>query len=221
MLVTFWALGCASPAPVTPAPCVPACAPGAACVLGVCYVAADGGSEAAVDASQGPDGGADATPSPDATGDASDGALDKAEVSGGCDPGLVDCDGNPANGCENIDTNLSHCGRCGAACPTRPNAARACRARVCDYVCSENFADCDRNAANGCEVDTRRDAMNCGACGTACPLTHVCNGGVCVNVTSPGCPVTCVLNADCAACMGDGPWCCVGGRCNTVSPRCP
>ncbi len=46
-------------------------------------------------------------------------------------------------------------------------------------ACDPGFADCDRVASNGCEVDTRTDNANCGACGTGCAAGQVCSGGVC------------------------------------------
>jgi hypothetical protein len=101
-----------------------------------------------------------------------------------CDAGFGDCDGNPANGCE-TDTRASpaHCGACGRACAT-PNAAPACAAALCAVgACAAGFGNCDGNAANGCESDTRRDVRNCGACGRACsPLANgasQCASGAC------------------------------------------
>jgi len=36
-------------------------------------------------------------------------------------------------------------------------------------ACTVGKADCDGNATNGCEVDLSTHALNCGACGKACP----------------------------------------------------
>jgi hypothetical protein len=45
------------------------------------------------------------------------------------------------------------------------------------------FANCDANAANGCETNTLTDVQNCGGCGVVCPAranaTTTCAGGVC------------------------------------------
>jgi hypothetical protein len=46
-------------------------------------------------------------------------------------------------------------------------------------ACNAGFADCDRNPADGCEVDITTDA-NCGACGNACTVAETCSGGACV-----------------------------------------
>ncbi|MEZ4391453.1 MAG: fibrinogen-like YCDxxxxGGGW domain-containing protein [Polyangiales bacterium] len=115
-----------------------------------------------------------------------------------CDAGFEDCDGDPSNGCE-VDTRSSaaNCGRCGAACAL-PNATAQCAMGACAVSqCAANFADCDGNASNGCETDTRSSVANCGACGTACPPRP--NG---VPACSLGaCAVTCV--AGFTECDGD------------------
>ncbi|MEZ4407319.1 MAG: hypothetical protein R3A52_12690 [Polyangiales bacterium] len=103
---------------------------------------------------------------------------------------FADCDLNPANGCE-ADTfrDRSHCGGCGMACATRPNAAATCAAGRCEYACEPFFADCDGNPANGCEVDTRTDTAHCGGCGRLCNPPNgspVCAMGACGVTCSPG-----------------------------------
>jgi hypothetical protein len=69
-----------------------------------------------------------------------------------------------------------------AACPSGPNSAPFCVDGGCGLLCTAPFADCDRDAGDGCEVDLAGDPVNCGACG------HSCQGGACSN---GGCqPVT-------------------------------
>ena len=87
-----------------------------------------------------------------------------------CDPGFADCDGDPSNGCE-VDTrsDSAHCGMCNRACAL-PNAAAGCAMGACTVTtCNTGFGDCDGNASNGCEVDTRTAVSHCGTCGNACP----------------------------------------------------
>jgi len=110
-----------------------------------------------------------------------------------CNMGFADCDGNRANGCEvNLNTDVAHCGTCNTNCNTNVVNANgvACNGSgVCTYTigCSApNFADCDGNKANGCEVNTNTDTTHCGSCSTNCNTTVVnangiaCNGsGIC------------------------------------------
>lgn len=54
-----------------------------------------------------------------------------------CESGFLDCDGNPANGCE-VDTSSdpNHCGNCTATCP----AGRACVLGACTTAPATSFA---------------------------------------------------------------------------------
>ncbi|MEZ4410941.1 MAG: hypothetical protein R3A52_31355 [Polyangiales bacterium] len=100
-----------------------------------------------------------------------------------CDAGFGDCDGDPANGCE-ADTrgSVANCGGCGVRCAPA-HAVGMCAMGACRVAsCEAGWADCDGNPGNGCEVDTRSSAANCGACGRLCSLpntTAACAGGVC------------------------------------------
>jgi hypothetical protein len=103
---------------------------------------------------------------------------------GSCAPGFGDCDSAPANGCE-IDTRvtLTHCGACNNACPARANATPTCAAGACGFLCDAGFDDCDGDASNGCEADTRVSTAHCGACGTVCATranaATTCVAGAC------------------------------------------
>ena len=112
-----------------------------------------------------------------------------------CVTGFSDCNGDPADGCE-VDTRVAaaHCGRCGNAC-SLANATSSCVASACAVAsCTTGFADCDGNAPNGCEANTRSDLAHCGGCGMACAARP--NGApVCVTGV---CGVTCLAGyADC------------------------
>ncbi len=98
-----------------------------------------------------------------------------------CSAGFGDCDTNSANGCEaDTRTSTQHCGGCGTVCPARPNADPTCTAGACGIACTPGFANCDGNASNGCEANTRTSPQHCGACGTVCPSGR-CEEGRCVN----------------------------------------
>ena len=50
------------------------------------------------------------------------------------------------------------------------------------YTCQPGFADCDGNAANGCENNLNTTPSNCGSCGHACSFAHataLCTAGAC------------------------------------------
>ncbi|MBI4704978.1 MAG: hypothetical protein HY744_28055, partial [Deltaproteobacteria bacterium] len=106
-----------------------------------------------------------------------------------CKQGYGDCNANMNDGCE-IDTasNASHCGGCGKPCPPVANGTAGCTASVCGVgSCNQGFADCDKNAGNGCEVNLTSDKSNCGSCGNVCPNnTPVCSGSKCTNVDLSG-----------------------------------
>jgi hypothetical protein len=94
-----------------------------------------------------------------------------------CTPPYRDCNGMAADGCEvDIETDPQHCGSCANAC-TLANATPKCTGRVCAIAsCTMGFADCDRMAADGCEVDIETDPGNCGSCGNACMLANAVPG---------------------------------------------
>jgi hypothetical protein len=97
-----------------------------------------------------------------------------------CPPGFLDCDMNPANGCEvNASTDPDNCGSCGNVCPSGPDSTPVCVNGACDLFCSPGYADCDHDPTNGCEVDTNTDPKNCGGCGNDQCGANPCVNGVC------------------------------------------
>ncbi len=137
-----------------------------------------------------------------------------------CEAGFGNCDGIASNGCE-TDTRSTPtaCGGCGTACSV-PNGAAACASSLCAVSrCNTGFANCDSNAANGCETNTTTDVRNCGACGTACAFpyaTPTCAAGRC----APGACYSGFSNCDgnptngCEASVANDPRDC--GACGTI-----
>lgn len=125
--------------------------------------------------------------------------------------------------------------------PGPPNTQGVCEFGLCLYGCLPGFADCNGDlAADGCEVNTNTDALNCGACGQACIVPEAitaCVGGQCVIVgcepgfgdcngwAGDGCETPLLFNNP-ANCGGCGVVCpippnvlkvnCVGGQCAIV-----
>jgi hypothetical protein len=100
-----------------------------------------------------------------------------------CAPGWGDCDTVASNGCEaDLRSGLTHCGACTRACSAAPNTASVCAEGSCRTACVAGFVDCNGRADDGCEVDTRGDLVNCGACGALCRpanATGRCASGAC------------------------------------------
>ena len=68
-----------------------------------------------------------------------------------------------------------------------------------DFVCKENFKDCNQKAADGCEINLKSDNKNCGSCGHACPSGQICSDGECTDSCkddTTNCGGTCVRLGD-------------------------
>ncbi|MDH5672087.1 MAG: hypothetical protein OEZ06_08055 [Myxococcales bacterium] len=159
-------------------------------------------------------------------------------AAGSCEIGYEDCNGDPTDGCESLDSS-QHCGACGATCDvTLSNvSAASCNAGVCQISCADGFGDCDGDPSTGCEA-ALNTVGRCGSCDVACSYDNAvaaCDAGVCVlqrcssgfdncdGDDTDGCETS--LNADitCGSCGNDctasGLPVCSGGSCSAVS--CP
>ena len=118
-----------------------------------------------------------------------------------CDATHLDCDGNPATGCEVTPaSDPLHCGGC-SACAPRANATAGCAGSACSYTCVAPYDDCNGLAGDGCETDLSSTVGSCGMCGSACPVpafsTATCGGSTCGFVCNAG-------HGDCNVLPGDG-----------------
>ena len=87
----------------------------------------------------------------------------------------------------NLNTDLNNCGACGNKCKFEDGASTNSATLLCDngkcgVICVGQTADCNGNVEDGCEVNLRRDELNCGACGNACKDGEICWRASC------GCP---------------------------------
>jgi hypothetical protein len=100
-----------------------------------------------------------------------------------CNGGFANCNNNPADGCEvNTSTSVNHCGACGNTCFT-VNGTPACSNGQCFVAaCNAGFANCNGNAADGCETNTNSDVNHCGACNNACGVGKACVNSTCVTL---------------------------------------
>lgn len=79
------------------------------------------------------------------------------------------------------DTDATACGAMCTVCPIPANSTASCTAATgtCASACSAGFADCDKVAANGCEINLTNDVANCGMCGKACVAPQTCVASAC------------------------------------------
>lgn len=104
---------------------------------------------------------------------------------GACAMGFGDCDGLPGNGCEvSFTTDVTNCGGCGMICPAPVNGVAGCAMGACSVAsCTGTYKDCNGLVGDGCEVDSKSDPNNCGACGMKCAgfpnAMPACDGSAC------------------------------------------
>jgi hypothetical protein len=147
------------------------------------------------------------------------------EGAGECEPGAT----KPAgDGCNTCTCTMERAWSCtDVACPecmtgeTMPSGDSCntctcmsgrwgCTMKYCSpLVCDQGKADCDGDAANGCETTTATDVMNCGACGYYCGLPSAiaaCEAGQCAVDGCEGMRADCNGNPvdGCEAPVGSG-----------------
>ena len=93
----------------------------------------------------------------------------------------------------NTDACLTTCepAKCGdgfihagvEACDASPVPNGSCNG--CSVACNAGYADCDKNAGNGCEASLASDKNNCGACGKKCGNGYSCISGLCAALYGP------------------------------------
>ncbi len=164
-------------------------------------------------------------------------AYDETCASGVCVRSCATSQKRCGSDCIDLRVDPRNCGACGRACAVA-NGVAGCAAGVCTVAaCNAGRADCDRSAANGCEVDVTRSLSNCGVCGRVCAVANgaascvsgrceiaTCNPGRgdCNRAPADGCEVDLSNSAsNCGACgnrCGAG-LVCRGGRCECDTPR--
>ena len=95
-----------------------------------------------------------------------------------CQGAYLDCNGDPADGCEtNGASDLANCGNCGNTCTAVGATNAACAAGSCiSTMCTGTNRTCKAGPIDSCEVDTATSVGNCGACGKQCAA--IANGTV-------------------------------------------
>jgi hypothetical protein len=129
-----------------------------------------------------------------------------------CEPSLLDCDGDPKNGCETA-VGPENCFACGETCFFNGVVIARCNLdrRACETLqpCPVFQLNCDGDPENGCE--TPMSAENCGRCGAACPtfphaISRCVSPGFCQHQCAPG-------FLDCNKTFDDG--------CEVEAEKCP
>ncbi len=135
-----------------------------------------------------------------------------------CPPGQTLC----GNTCRDLTSDPNNCSACSRQC-SLPGAVSGCMASACTLgACNDGFGNCDGNNANGCEVTTTTDAMNCGTCGNRCSFANAgatCVAGRCAmgtcNTGFADCDGSPINGCETNTAMGDI------NNCGACSNRCP
>jgi hypothetical protein len=105
---------------------------------------------------------------PSMTGDGGLGGGGPTDPGDGCEPGFGECDGNTSTVCEQALTLVTSCGDCDTVCDST-NGFVVCEDQKCKLEsCNTNYADCNDDLEDGCEVSLVNNDKNCGVCGRNC-----------------------------------------------------
>ncbi len=97
--------------------------------------------------------------------------------SASCEPGTLDCNGDPTDGCEALSaTDRENCGACGTRCESSACEDSKCLPSGCGL---DNKFDCNKTSSDGCETDISNDVKNCGHCGRTCAAGKTCTDLLC------------------------------------------
>jgi hypothetical protein len=125
------------------------------------------------------------------------------------------CDG----GCFKLTSDPNHCGSCSVSCAVVANASPRCLDGGCAFECSENYLDCDKIAANGCECNLTTSSCAGGHCNACSVVGKPCGGDsgltCCPGLQCPLVPrssgICCILAG--GACAFNNPFACCSLRC--------
>jgi len=151
-------------------------------------------------------------------------------VGGACALGCPASYGTCGGRCVDLHRDPANCGGCGNVCPEPPNGIPICVDGSCAAICGPGFSDCNgdlgTSGGDGCETDLTSSALNCGACGNACPILPgasssclfgdcifecVADRGDCNLLDADGCEASLRTTTNCGTC---GHQCPVGSICN-------
>jgi len=138
-----------------------------------------------------------------------------------CDTDWGDCDGDELS-CETQLNSADDCGSCGVQCDF-PFAAALCGgspgARQCTISAClpSEYANCNGDTGDGCEVDTTSDPAHCNGCGNDCAgrpnvFSAACSGSACIFTCDTGyddcdggagCETSLVHVESCGSCGND------------------